>query len=149
MTGVGGVGLPGSFRRGNRHQTSCLPREVLEKRVECFRCRSRRYRSGTGSRSLGSSAIAAGIVGPAFAHSHSLSAKSGRRISPLHSGPRRRSGGDGDRLNLFIGMIVSTMQELSVLPDHSADGQELGELLDRMEADFKVLRATVDRLRGP
>jgi len=50
---------------------------------------------------------------------------------------------------LFIGMIVSTMQELSVLPDHSADGQELGELLDRMEADFKVLRATVDRLRGP
>jgi voltage-gated sodium channel len=52
-------------------------------------------------------------------------------------------------LNLFIGIIVSTMQELSVLPDHSSDGQELGELLDRMETDIKVLRATVDRLRGP
>ena len=51
-------------------------------------------------------------------------------------------------LNLFIGIIVSTMQELSVLPDHSSDGQELGELLDRMEADIKVLRSTVDRLRG-
>jgi hypothetical protein len=41
------------------------------------------------------------------------------------------------------------MQELSVLPDHAAEEHELGELLERMEADLKVLRSTVDRLRGP
>ncbi len=52
-------------------------------------------------------------------------------------------------LNLFIGIIVSTMQELSVLPDHSSDEHDLSELLGRMEADLKVLRSTVDRLRGP
>jgi voltage-gated sodium channel len=52
-------------------------------------------------------------------------------------------------LNLFIGIIVSTMQELSVLPDHAAEEHELGELLKRMESDLKVLRNTVDRLRGP
>lgn len=50
-------------------------------------------------------------------------------------------------LNLFIGIIVSTMQELSVLPEpHSVD-HELEPLLERMEADLKVLRSTVDRLR--
>lgn len=52
-------------------------------------------------------------------------------------------------LNLFIGIIVSTMQELSVLPDHAAEEHELGELLERMEADLKVLRTTVERLSGP
>ena len=52
-------------------------------------------------------------------------------------------------LNLFIGIIVSTMQELSMLPEHSPEPHELSPLLERMEADLKVLRATVDRLRGP
>jgi voltage-gated sodium channel len=50
-------------------------------------------------------------------------------------------------LNLFIGIIVSTMQELSMLPDKSHPEPELAALLERMEADLKVLRATVERLR--
>jgi voltage-gated sodium channel len=52
-------------------------------------------------------------------------------------------------LNLFIGIIVSTMQELAMLPDRQAAGPELGPLLERMEADLKVLRTAVERLRGP
>jgi voltage-gated sodium channel len=52
-------------------------------------------------------------------------------------------------LNLFIGIIVSTMQELSMLPEPGHSEPELEELLERMEADLKVLRTTVDRLRGP
>jgi voltage-gated sodium channel len=51
-------------------------------------------------------------------------------------------------LNLFIGIIVSTMQELSMLPEKTHSEPELEELLERMEADLKVLRSTVDRLRG-
>jgi voltage-gated sodium channel len=51
-------------------------------------------------------------------------------------------------LNLFIGIIVSTMQELSMLPEPGHSEPELEELLERMEADLKVLRTTVDRLRG-
>lgn len=51
-------------------------------------------------------------------------------------------------LNLFIGIIVSTMQELSMLPEVQHSEPELEELLERMEADLKVLRSTVDRLRG-
>ena len=51
-------------------------------------------------------------------------------------------------LNLFIGIIVSTMQELSMLPEVQNSEPELEELLERMEADLKVLRSTVDRLRG-
>lgn len=49
-------------------------------------------------------------------------------------------------LNLFIGIIVSTMQELSTLPDPGHREPELVELLARMEADIKVLRTTVERL---
>lgn len=52
-------------------------------------------------------------------------------------------------LNLFIGIIVSTMQELSVLPEPHSVEHELEPLLERMEADLKILRSTVDRLRGP
>ena len=52
-------------------------------------------------------------------------------------------------LNLFIGIIVSTMQELSVLPDPKHPQPELVELLERMEADLKTLRATVERLNRP
>ena len=50
-------------------------------------------------------------------------------------------------LNLFIGIIVSTMQELSMLPDPHHPEPELAVLLERMEADIKLLRATVERLR--
>jgi voltage-gated sodium channel len=51
-------------------------------------------------------------------------------------------------LNLFIGIIVSTMQELSVLPESHAIEHELEPLLERMEADLKILRANVERLNG-
>jgi voltage-gated sodium channel len=49
-------------------------------------------------------------------------------------------------LNLFIGIIVSTMQELSMLPDPNHPQPELAELLERMEADIKTLRGVVERL---
>jgi voltage-gated sodium channel len=53
-------------------------------------------------------------------------------------------------LNLFIGIIVSTMQELSVLPDPHAAENDLGPLLERMEADLKAVRLAVERQRaGP
>jgi voltage-gated sodium channel len=48
-------------------------------------------------------------------------------------------------LNLFIGIIVSTMQELSMLPDTAHPTPELSELLERMEGDLKVLRGIVDK----
>jgi voltage-gated sodium channel len=49
-------------------------------------------------------------------------------------------------LNLFIGIIVSTMQELSMLPESPHPNPELAELLERMEGDLKVLRGIVDSL---
>lgn len=48
-------------------------------------------------------------------------------------------------LNLFIGIIVSTMQELSELPDPKELQQDFRELLGRMEGDLKVLRGILDR----
>jgi voltage-gated sodium channel len=48
-------------------------------------------------------------------------------------------------LNLFIGIIVSTMQELSVLPDANAAVTEATELLERLEADIKSLRGIVEK----
>ena len=48
-------------------------------------------------------------------------------------------------LNLFIGIIVSTMQELSDLPDPKEMQQDFRELLGRMEGDLKVLRGILDR----
>lgn len=51
-------------------------------------------------------------------------------------------------LNLFIGIIVSTMQELSMMPEHHPAGPELGELLERMESDLKVLRSSIELLRN-
>jgi voltage-gated sodium channel len=50
-------------------------------------------------------------------------------------------------LNLFIGIIVSTMQELSVLPASQTIGPELGGLLERMEGDLKQLRSLVEKLQ--
>lgn len=43
-------------------------------------------------------------------------------------------------LNLFIGIIVSTMQELSTLPDPKASHADLKETLIRMESDLVKLR---------
>ena len=43
-------------------------------------------------------------------------------------------------LNLFIGIIVSTMQELSTLPDPKAKHADLKETLKRMEEDLAKLR---------
>lgn len=51
-------------------------------------------------------------------------------------------------LNLFIGIIVSTMQELSLMPEVQPANTELEDLLERMEADLKILRSTVEKLRG-
>jgi voltage-gated sodium channel len=51
-------------------------------------------------------------------------------------------------LNLFIGIIVSTMQELSLIPEVQPVNPELEDLLERMEADLKILRSSVEKLRG-
>ena len=48
-------------------------------------------------------------------------------------------------LNLFIGIIVSTMQELSALPDGKAVRTEATELLERLEADIQALRKIVEQ----
>jgi voltage-gated sodium channel len=48
-------------------------------------------------------------------------------------------------LNLFIGIIVSTMQELSELPDPSLPPQDARRLLENIERDLKALRQAVDR----
>lgn len=43
-------------------------------------------------------------------------------------------------LNLFIGIIVSTMQELSVIPDQEKQNQKELELLGRIEEDLAELK---------
>ena len=43
-------------------------------------------------------------------------------------------------LNRFIGIIVSTMQELSTLPDPEARDADLKETLGNMEKDLAKLR---------
>ncbi len=43
-------------------------------------------------------------------------------------------------LNLFIGIIVSTMQELALTPDKSQPAPETIEVINRMESDLKYLR---------
>lgn len=48
-------------------------------------------------------------------------------------------------LNLFIGIIVSTMQELSTLPDPKANHEDLKETLIRMESDLAKLRQHLDK----
>ena len=48
-------------------------------------------------------------------------------------------------LNLFIGIIVSTMQELATLPDPNIPDADLGRLLQRMEDDLTQLRQHVER----
>lgn len=46
-------------------------------------------------------------------------------------------------LNLFIGIIVSTMQELSVLPEPGAPNPETYEILTRIETDLAELRRKI------
>jgi voltage-gated sodium channel len=48
-------------------------------------------------------------------------------------------------LNLFIGITVSTMQELSTLPDPKANHADLKETLTRMEGDLAKLRRHLDQ----
>jgi voltage-gated sodium channel len=48
-------------------------------------------------------------------------------------------------LNLFIGIIVSTMQELQSLPDPTKPDADLKRTLARMEEDLAVLRSHIDR----
>jgi voltage-gated sodium channel len=50
-------------------------------------------------------------------------------------------------LNLFIGIIVSTMQELSLVKEIKAAPNEASELLERLENDIKALREIVDEQR--
>jgi voltage-gated sodium channel len=45
-------------------------------------------------------------------------------------------------LNLFIGIIVSTMQELAMAPEKNAPASDSLELIARMEEDLKLLRKT-------
>jgi len=51
-------------------------------------------------------------------------------------------------LNLFIGIIVSTMQELSALPDPMAPQKETREILARIEESVRDLRQRLDRADG-
>jgi len=48
-------------------------------------------------------------------------------------------------LNLFIGIIVSTMQELQSLPDPNLPAADLKKTLARMEEDLAVLRSHIER----
>lgn len=47
-------------------------------------------------------------------------------------------------LNLFIGIIVSTMQELSMIPEAGSSDAELKRTLERMEKDLAMLRKHLD-----
>jgi voltage-gated sodium channel len=47
-------------------------------------------------------------------------------------------------LNLFIGIIVSTMQELSTLPEPGIPKKDLAEALARIESDIKGLRHQIE-----
>jgi voltage-gated sodium channel len=47
-------------------------------------------------------------------------------------------------LNLFIGIIVSTMQELSTLPEPGMPKKDLAEALARIESDIQGLRRQIE-----
>lgn len=47
-------------------------------------------------------------------------------------------------LNLFIGIIVSTMQELSMLPDVQKDAVDAKNVLKRIESDIQELKALLE-----
>lgn len=52
-------------------------------------------------------------------------------------------------LNLFIGIIVSTMQELSLAPDPGALNPEVRELLLRLDGDLRTLRLQLEKTSVP
>ncbi len=52
-------------------------------------------------------------------------------------------------LNLFVGIIVSTMQELATLPDPSRPADDVVQALARIEASVRDLRAQIERSPGP
>ena len=52
-------------------------------------------------------------------------------------------------LNLFIGIIVSTMQELSVLPDPDDPNKKTIEILSKIEEEVARLRAQLDKDEKP
>ncbi len=52
-------------------------------------------------------------------------------------------------LNLFIGIIVSTMQELSMMPETHQPDPELRDLLMRIDGDLKKLRSIVEKNERP
>jgi len=54
-------------------------------------------------------------------------------------------------LNLFIGIIVSAMQELSSLPDPLPPGEaaDTREILERLEATLAELRRQLDKSAKP
>jgi len=52
-------------------------------------------------------------------------------------------------LNLFIGIIVSTMQELATLPDPAAPARETHEILRRLEDSLAELRREIERRDEP
>lgn len=53
-------------------------------------------------------------------------------------------------LNLFIGIIVSTMQELSLTPEPVAHTDpEILSLLERIDADLRSLRSQIEKKQNP
>lgn len=51
-------------------------------------------------------------------------------------------------LNLFIGIIVSTMQELAITPEPGTVSPEVRELLERIDSDLKKLRSQIEANPG-
>lgn len=48
-------------------------------------------------------------------------------------------------LNLFIGIIVSTMQELSMLPEHDHTDPEVLALLERIDVDLRAVKKQLEK----
>ena len=48
-------------------------------------------------------------------------------------------------LNLFIGIIVSTMQELATTPDPHIPDADLVRIIEKMERDMQDLRMHIER----
>lgn len=48
-------------------------------------------------------------------------------------------------LNLFIGIIVSTMQELALTPEHDHTAPEVLALLDRIDADLRAVKKQLEK----
>ena len=51
-------------------------------------------------------------------------------------------------LNLFIGIIVSTMQELALTPETDHADPQVVAILERIDADLRSLRAKLENPSG-